>query len=706
MGTSATERVALLFETRADLSGVVETRAATTALGQAAKEATQQAASGAAAATGSLEALAHATQETAAQQEQLVATVEQSREAWAKAGGDFSKFPAMLAEIVRGENAVATAAREAAEQLDRQAKSAGAVATAGSVQLGPAVPGFRLATPTEGDTQLGPALPGTTTAMAAAASAVAARKDIEKIPPAARTATNALGVLAQAAIMGQGGMNGIAVAAGNVAQGLATMSSSATLAASATGVGALIAVVTLGISALDQFARKSQDAAHAIDQQAYAATVLDSRRVFAEISAAAQRLDELRAQARAAADRDLPGAESLAFTDAGKLHREVEFAEQQLKALHDRAKQLQDEDHSRALANVQAEAQSATTAQGRYAAQLHVIEAERLEAIASRTLSEERANARAAGQIHQLARQQSEYLEGLGSQAAISAAAVTQDTFAQRKLAADLQYADEKRHIQDLALTRDAEVGALDQIGARHRANIALIELEQRIATESLRITALTETDDPSKQFQGRLDQIEAERKAAIRATGDVADANAVAEEKIRKLRKQSRDEGLAGYTALSSAVKNHGTVVFQIAKAAADAVRIHEIAVEGKKSAILAKMEWSAAMAAFGSGNIPGGALHLLAAGGYGAAALAAGAEAAGAMGVGGGGGSGKGGSGAADSVFQARDSQSAGGQVINLYTVDPRNQEIINHTRYELGRAGVLKRPIYVPPTTGLAS
>jgi hypothetical protein len=55
---------------------------------------------------------------------------------------------------------------------------------------------------------------------------------------------------------------------------------------------------------------------------------------------------------------------------------------------------------------------------------------------------------------------------------------------------------------------------------------------------------------------------------------------------------------------------------------------------------------------------------------------------------------------------VFQARDSQSAGGQVINLYTVDPRNQEIINHTRYELGRAGVLKRPIYVPPTTGLAS
>jgi hypothetical protein len=644
MGVSATERTVLLFETKADLSGTQAVRAETTALGAAARTATQQAAAGAEAAAAAQSTLAQATQTAAAEQQHLTATIEQGREAMRRANGDMDKFPAILAEIVRGEQNVAAAARRAAEELDRQARSAGAVATAGSVQLGPAVPGFRLATPTEGDTQLGPALPSTTTAMAAAASQAAARaqQQINRIPPAVRTATNSLGLLTQAMVTGQGGMNGLAVAAGNVAQGVATMATSARIAAAATGIGALVAAGTLLVEVLSSVRDKADQADAALrhaGQEGVLSIIKTSTDAYSALRRANEELDRLRQAAvavpsttksaldiaAAVARGDIAGAAVTAGLPSREdLHQRVQEQEQYVKQLTDTFKRLQTTERDEA-ARTEREAKEA----------------------AERTATRRTAlNKAADDEIRQLS---NAYFD-LQQKRTLS-----EEDAAKRR--AEREFNDRERAIRAMEVDEDRKTQLI--------AAAAALRSEQVLQIEK------------------------------------------AAQEKRRKLEQDSIKNGLAGYTALSTAVKNHGTVVGAMAKAAADAVRIHEIYVEGKDAAIKARKEGAAALAAFATGNFPGAALHLAASGGYAAAALAAGAEAAATVGAGGGGGGGGGGgagaSGSGDAVFQARDSQSAGGQVINLYTVDPRNQE---HTRYELGRAGVLKRPIYVPPTTGLAS
>lgn len=76
------------------------------------------------------------------------------------------------------------------------------------------------------------------------------------------------------------------------------------------------------------------------------------------------------------------------------------------------------------------------------------------------------------------------------------------------------------------------------------------------------------------------------------------------------------------------------------------------------------------------------------------------------------GGGGSGKGGgggSGGGDAsgagTFQPRDDGQRGTAVINLYTTNPYGREQIQQVKFELDRAGVMKRPgVEIAPTTGI--
>lgn len=71
------------------------------------------------------------------------------------------------------------------------------------------------------------------------------------------------------------------------------------------------------------------------------------------------------------------------------------------------------------------------------------------------------------------------------------------------------------------------------------------------------------------------------------------------------------------------------------------------------------------------------------------------------------GGGGSGGGsyGAGSGSDPFHPKDQQGGGATVINLMTTNPYSGENIAIASYELTRAGKLNRPIYVPPTNGLA-
>jgi hypothetical protein len=560
MGSGA-ERIALQLDSRADTSGVREMRTETTGLGTAVKEATEKAAAG---------------------QQKLTATMEQSRRAVAEAGGDMQKLGQILAHIVAEENNLAAAATKASTQLKQQAAT-GALA-------GPTGP------------QLGPALPGLTTAQAAAASAAAVTGAINKIPPAARQAGNSLGLLAAAAASGSGSISGLATAAGNVAQGMLVMSTNARFAASAAGIGVLIAAIGVLIGLAIEAKRALNDIPEGKLSQAAADH-------YANLKSVQQVNEEIaRVDARRAALAD-----GMRRGDTDALQANVNLGAQ-IEALYKRRVAITNELREKAKETDRAAEQRAKTA----------AEKKRLD---------------------------NDYVLTLSAAAAAANIALDENEFRRRRELIENEAISERQAAEKRRMSDDDMKAALDEINRKRLYSIQLVEREAAVA------------------------------------------------------KRKVTEEGLQGYAKLSAAVKNHGTVVGAMAKASADAVRLYEIAVQGKKAAISAKVEWAAAMAAFGSGNVAGGALHLAAAGGYAAAAVAAGAEAAGVVSGGGGGGGAGGGGDAASSTFQPRDANGgSGAQTIVLQTVNPFSKEVISEAIYQINRSNTLKRPILIAPTTGL--
>jgi hypothetical protein len=150
-----------------------------------------------------------------------------------------------------------------------------------------------------------------------------------------------------------------------------------------------------------------------------------------------------------------------------------------------------------------------------------------------------------------------------------------------------------------------------------------------------------------------------------------------------------------ASTNAVSAAVKAHESLR-QIATKAALAPIVKELEA-------IAASEAVKAVAHFATGDIGGGLAHT-AASGIASAAAAKVANQGGLNSSGGGAGGGGGYTGGDQYSTRPAASERGGDTVVNLYTVDPYNRETIGVVSYELQRAGVTKRPIYVPPTRGL--
>jgi hypothetical protein len=679
MGASATERIALQIDTRGDPSGIRAVRAETTALAQDAKAATETAAAGTS---------------------KLAASLEQVREAQARAGGDFEKFKQQLAAIVGAETQLATAAKATTTELAKQADVAARATAgprvlgpfpAGGAQLGPAGPGPQTIGP-----QLGPALPTTRLAEEATRSAQA----IEKIPTQARQAGNALNLLAASAANGTGSLAGLTLAAGNVVQGTLAMSSNAKLAAGAAGIGALTASIAILIALSVEAYHKLKDIPTGVlgaTGAAHLQNLHDQKQVTEELAALDQR--------RAALQERLAN-ESIADKATGRAEKDLQNLvdlDAKREALQHRSIAITAEERARTLAGISIEAVARDNAIARYNGRLRVIEAERLEAIRTHSLTEAAANRQAANQRRDLGKEGEDYLRGLHESTALARAKIDRDVFDQQRIAENSRFTEEKEHLDERHLSAERYKLVLEQLNTEHQLALDLIEKQRTASIAASSAARAASDEDPSVAFAGRQLQIEEEYKLNVARLG-VDEALLVRGKALRDLQKQRIAEGLAGYAALTTAVRNHGTVVGAIGKAAADAISLYEIAKKGKSAAISAQMEWAAASASFATGNVVGGALHLAAAGGYAAAAVAAGAEAAGVV-SGGGSGAGGGGGGSGDSTtFQPRDGSGGGGQVIILQTVDPYSPGKINEVSYLLDRAGVLKRPIQIPSTTGL--
>jgi hypothetical protein len=729
MNTSgADEQIVLQISSKADASGVKEMRTETTSLADAAVKASQ-------AMTAEQGKLAQATRAAAAEQGKLVATIEQVRLAQERSGGDFQKFKVELASLVRGQEELAAATETATKAIERQAKAtvgdrplgpfpvgprqfgpfqagdrqlgpfpAGdrqmGPFQAGSGQLGPAIG------PSFGGPQLGPALPDTRLAAEAERSAAA----LDKVNPKMRSAGNALNLLAVSAANGTGSIAGLTVALGNVAQGMTAMSSNAAVAASSAGIGALAAAVAVLIALSIDAAKKLKEIPEGKLSGAAAAHLknlhteqevqeelarVDARRqgVAAQTLTTVQKLFDVRRDPLKLFSDDEQALQAVVDLDATRL------------ALGDRLIQIKDEERRRTLAGIAIEVEAQTTATGRRAARLRQIDAERLESIRTHELTEEAADRRAASQRRALDKEAAEYRSSLQAATASAWGALNQDVFDQRREAEDLAYAKEKKALNDRTLSTEQYKADLAEINRRHEYAIELIEKQRTAAIAMSSASRAAGSDDPRVADAGKRLLIEEERKADVQRVG-AAEAELIAKEKLRKLEKQRVDEGLAGYGKLAAAVKNHGTLVGAMAKASSDAVRLYEIYTEGKKAGILAQMEFAASTAAFASGNVVGGTLHLAAAGGYAAAAVAAGAEAYGVV-HSGGGSSASGGGSALDSssTFQPRNADGAGNITVILQGVHTSSREVVDEARYQVARAANLKRPIPIAATVGIS-
>jgi hypothetical protein len=703
MNTSgADERIVLQISSQADTSGVKEMRGETTSLADAAVKASQ-------AMTTAQGQLAQATRAATAEQTKMVATLEQTRLAQERSGGDFEKFKAELATLVRGQGELAAATETATKAIERQAKATvgdrqlgpGFASVAGTRQLGPAI-----GPSTFGGPQLGPALPNTRLALEAERSAAA----IEKVDPKARTAGNALNMLAVSAANGTGSIAGLTVALGNVAQGMTAMSKNATIAASSAGIGALAAAVAVLIALSIDAAKKLKEIPEgklsgAVD--AHLKNLHTEREVQEELARVEGRRQGVAAQTLTTVQKifDVRRDPLKLFSDDEQALRAVVDLDATRLALGDRLIQIKDEDRRRTLAGIAIEVEAQTTATGRRAARLKQIDAERLESIRTHELTEEAANQRAAAQRYALEKEAADFRFSLQAATASAWGALNQDVFDQRRQAEDTAFAKEKLALRDRNLSNEQYKADLAEINARHQYALDLIE-KQRTAAIAMSSASRAANDerDPRVADAGKRLMIEEERKADVQRVG-AAEAELIAKEKIRKLEKQRVDEGLAGYGKLATAVKNHGTLVGAMAKASSDAVRLYEIYTEGKKAGILAQMEFAASTAAFASGNVVGGTLHLAAAGGYAAAAVAAGAEAYGVLHSGGGSSASGGGSGLdSSSTFQPRNADGAGNITVILQGVHTSSREVVDEARYQVARAANLKRPIPIAATVGL--
>jgi hypothetical protein len=540
MGTSSTERIALLFETRADLSGAEAVRKETSAVAQEATKAARDVAAATQTTAAAEKSLAGAAAGAAVEQEKLTSTVEQTREAWARSGGDMERFKRELLALVTGQQQLAAATKQAGDELARQSGIAaratsqyrspigpGFAGVAGSQALGPAGAGPQISGP-----QLGPAVPGLTTAAAIEAS----NRALDQVSPKARQAGNALNVLAQAAATGNGSLAGLATAAGNVAQGISVMTDNAKVAASAAGIGAMAAATALFIGlaveakrALDAIpVGKLSDAAtghlknlHTEQEVQQQLALLETRRVT------------LQSQLQAAGG--LFGGKDALTNQKAALDAIVDI-DAQREALARRRVEITAEERARTLAGIAIETAAQTTATDRYAAQLRQIEAERLEAIRSHQLTETAANQRAADQRHDLNKAGHDFVLQLDAERAAAEIATTERVFDVRRQAEDARFAAEKRALEDRALSTEAHTRALDNIVARHSAIVALLDNEKSLVSWIASLQNGTESDNLATSVSAKLDLIEVARVKAMQAGVDEVTATRSAEDQKRRL--------------------------------------------------------------------------------------------------------------------------------------------------------------------------
>jgi hypothetical protein len=659
MGTSASENIAIAVTTSAELSGTRAARSDLGALGQESAKVTQQLdkTNAAAAAVGA------STTTAAAGTNKLTVSAAQMNAALQASGGDLQKAAQLAA-------AQATAATTASTAVQQQAAATTAAATATVTAQATVAAATNVAS--EASANLTAATNATTAAQATAvakapalakAQATVAQQTnatataVGKIPPQARTATNALGILAQAAVSGQGSIAGMATAVGNLSVGLATVATNAKIAAGATALGLIVQLGALAYGIFDGFQKKTKELNNELADLASKGRGLDDALAGKDL---AQRLEQI----NRAADKEIEHAKEIKFHGA-------ERAKIIAQINANREKEI-------ALANEQADNERAARS------------AERNAQISLGSYQEQIEKDRAEGKKTEIQLQ----LQANEAQRLQRAVEIDQQ-FRRRSSSGEIIQLNREEIVQRDELLRQNDAIS-HSLGEQLR-------IEQQIVLQSNTARRLQGSDKLTDRIQGRLEEIELERRAEIQRTGDVYNATLDAEQKKRLLYRETARQANENAKTIFDILRSTNDKTLKAVGTFGENLRRVVVGAEAARALVRAATEGAEAIASLAIGDFRGAALHGAAAVQFGAAAALGARESLGGGGSGGGGGGGGGAASAVGSTYATKERSEGSPVIVNLFTTDPYNRENIQIASYQLQRARITNRPIYVPPTNG---
>jgi hypothetical protein len=646
------DRIGLLIETQANLSGLKAARTETQAYANDVKSIASSAV-----------AAGSATQISA----------EQGRAAWAAAGGDYAKFQEILGGIAAQQLQVGESATEAGALIVKANEGAAAseqalassTASAAEAQSTALVLVGNAAEKSAAQQEFG------------SRAAVQAGRAFDAISPKTRSAANAFAILSQIAVTGNGSLAGIANAAGLAGQSIASLATSARVAMLASGIGAII---TVGATVIGVLMSMRTEAKATAAEMEHVGNISSASAASAALADARAKRDAAAAKYQSAIKEDI--RDFLPWTNSTEAKKEWEQAQSYVDALtaktstlrvaetaRDRDRQLsytrefQDQAQSLLMQERMVSAQSRSISDiDSQAEQKHQQMTEEL-AIQQRQLEQSYIQRDAQGQIIPLTaeeiRQRNELLSLQGR----------------------LNDAQQQQMDRETQMTKDAA---------------------DRAAQTRIRTSEGDLSGNVGEQYAAKIQQYQDEEDAAIRAGESRTNAEKETELKIRALRKQTASDAMSNYSAITNALVNSNSRALKAIGGVGDVIRKVLIGADGAHSAVLAIKEGAAAIGSLAVGDFKGAALHGASALEYGKAAALALTESLGSSSSGGGGGGGS----SNNTTFQPTNNQGSGNQVLVLNTVDPYSGAAINSVAYELQRGQVLKKPIYIPPTTGFAA
>jgi hypothetical protein len=512
---------------------------------------------------------------------------------------------------------------------------------------------------------------------------------LEGLPAKARTAGNAVALLSQAAVAGTGSVAGMAVAAGNLATGLAEVTKSAKLAAGATGIGLLVTIGATAYGVVHDYTEQTKK----LNEQ-----LADTQSEIRGIDDAAKG-DQLGQQIEGinrAADAQIRQLEQMHFHEDARNKVIGEINEKRQKEIG-YAKQTNDVDRSKQIATL--EQAAAGSAEDRYRAAVRLIELERQDR--ERQGFGVQAAPAATNAVTQINIAANEAVRS-AQQQATQLLAQLEDSAAGRRAAIQDQYQEEVRNIETLTLRDGDREKIMTALNDQREYGLQLLDREIEMTNRQAHAEMQQLSDNANDQLQVRLEQIEIEKEAQIAAGVAVATATEAAERKKRQLYAETARQASQNAVSIIGVLESTNNKALKAVGTFGENLRRVVIGAEAARALVRSAVEGAEAIASLATGDFRGAALHGSAALEFGAAAALGARES---LGGGGGGGGGAGGGGGSSSTFSPSSQANGGGAtVINLYTTDPYGRESILRVSYLLQRAGILNVPIH--PTSSLGA